>query len=265
MLEKLNEIFSEHFETHKTRDVSGVTLTYVSIDQILNRLNKIHGCEFTWSFTNVTNKIEYVKNEAWNSRDVNLVGKTFGYVIVTGTIRFVSEKDGKLIEFSRDGVGADKWLYYNKYGSIVDDLDKGLKTAYAEALKKAAYTTGIALYLWDEGERDKINDEKEPEQPKTKNSDFIPQAVPVQKPKVDVKPENPVSPGPKKFTIEQKEKIKKLKETFSVKDNSQLVKYIVYWGKETNSGLSKVEEINPDNIDAFCEFTMKNGQKVNPF
>lgn len=44
------------------------------------------------------------------------------------------------------GVGADTGK----------DPDKVLKTALAEAIKKAGHQFGIALYLWDEGKRDEI-------------------------------------------------------------------------------------------------------------
>ena len=46
-------------------------------------------------------------------------------------------------ESSRDGIGAD----------VSFDPDKALKTAQAEALKKACHQFGIALYLWDDEQR----------------------------------------------------------------------------------------------------------------
>jgi hypothetical protein len=45
---------------------------------------------------------------------------------------------------SRDGIGAD----------VKFDPDGAVKTAQAEALKKACHQFGIALYLWDAAERD---------------------------------------------------------------------------------------------------------------
>jgi hypothetical protein len=45
---------------------------------------------------------------------------------------------------SRDGIGA----------GLNFDPDTAVKTAQAEALKKACHQFGIALYLWDSAERD---------------------------------------------------------------------------------------------------------------
>jgi hypothetical protein len=45
---------------------------------------------------------------------------------------------------SRDGIGA----------GVNFDPDTAVKTAQAEALKKACHQYGIALYLWDSAERD---------------------------------------------------------------------------------------------------------------
>lgn len=42
-------------------------------------------------------------------------------------------------------------------GDVSFDLDKALKTALAEALKKAAHQYGIALELWDEDHRKEID------------------------------------------------------------------------------------------------------------
>jgi hypothetical protein len=49
-------------------------------------------------------------------------------------------------QISRDGIGS----------SINFDPDTSVKTAQAEALKKACHQFGIALYLWQEAERDFI-------------------------------------------------------------------------------------------------------------
>ncbi|MEM2991059.1 MAG: Rad52/Rad22 family DNA repair protein [Halobacteria archaeon] len=46
------------------------------------------------------------------------------------------------------GVGAD----------VDSDPDKAVKTALAEAIKKAGHQFGIALYLWDEKERQAVEE-----------------------------------------------------------------------------------------------------------
>lgn len=60
-----------------------------------------------------------------------------GYALVT--------VDVTILGVTRSGTGAD-------YGAC-EDVDKLVKTAYAEAIKKAGHEFGVGLYLWDEEER----------------------------------------------------------------------------------------------------------------
>lgn len=68
-------------------------------------------------------------------------GKPAAYAIVTVAIN--TTLDGN--EVVREGVGGD-------FGAM-DDVDKLVKTALAEAIKKAGNEYGIGLELWDEEER----------------------------------------------------------------------------------------------------------------
>lgn len=104
----------------KQRAQSGRKLDYISIDSTIRRFNEVLG-------------------EGWST---HFVGEPTITVIEGGylaTVALVIEALGK----KAVGVGADK----------ANDPDKALKTALAEALKKAGHQFGVGLYLWDEGER----------------------------------------------------------------------------------------------------------------
>lgn len=118
LLNKLSEPFD--VEDVKQRRQGGVMLDYISIDATIRRLNEVLGVD--WSFTGYPNRTEILSD-----------GKYM--VVYTGEL----EALGK----TASGVGAD----------VAGDLDKALKTALAEALKKAGHQFGIGLYLWDEAER----------------------------------------------------------------------------------------------------------------
>lgn len=66
----------------------------------------------------------------------------------SGKLQYLAQVTGqlKIGDTTRSGVGAD----------ISFDPDKALKTAQAEALKKAAHQYGIALELWDEEHRESL-------------------------------------------------------------------------------------------------------------
>jgi len=128
---------------------------YVSIDGYINRLNKVLGHKWAWSVNR------------WEFRDgpPTAKGKPQYIAVVSGTliimlddIGVVSVGDGdegfltsqKGI-ISRDGIGA----------GFNFDPDTSVKTAQAEALKKACHQFGIALYLWSEEERDYVQTQRD--------------------------------------------------------------------------------------------------------
>lgn len=106
----------------KQRTQGGRKLDYISIDATINRLNEVLGA--SWSLTE--NSVTLLPLE----------GKYLAFVSVS-----LSALGKEAL-----GVGAD----------VAPDADKALKTALAEALKKAGHQFGVGLYLWDEGEREVV-------------------------------------------------------------------------------------------------------------
>jgi len=123
---------------------------YVAINDYINRLNEVLGHGWTWSINN------------WKIMDAALTksGKPQYTAIVQGTLGvFLSdvgvislgEDDDSFLTTQkaivyRDGIGANTNF----------DPDTAVKSAQAEALKKACHQFGIALYLWDSAERDYV-------------------------------------------------------------------------------------------------------------
>src|SRR3954469_20932912 len=114
LLSKLSERFP--IDDVKQRRQGGRMLDYISIDATIRRLNDVLGTD--WSFDIVTSRVDILP--------------TGGYLaFVEGTISALDKRAA--------GVGAD----------VAPDADKAIKTALAEALKKAGHQFGIGLYLWD--------------------------------------------------------------------------------------------------------------------
>lgn len=116
------EALSAHFPVGevKQRSQGGRQLDYISIDSTIRRLNDVLGVEWSTRFVGAP----------------TILPVDGGYL---ATVALVIEALGK----EAVGVGADKAI----------DPDKALKTALAEAIKKAGHQLGVGLYLWDEGER----------------------------------------------------------------------------------------------------------------
>ena len=117
---KLQEKFA--VEDVKQREGGfGKKLDYIPIDGVINRLNEVLPLGYSWTVDNT----------------VILEGS----VVVTGTLamNIVDERSGNVEVIRRSGVGAD---------AVGKDMDKAVKTAYAEAFKKACNTLGVGLYLW---------------------------------------------------------------------------------------------------------------------
>lgn len=107
---------------------------YVSIDGYITRLLDVLGLDYDFIITQSTVNLlpEHVKTST---------GKVQYLAQVTAQLH-VLDDDG-VSRTVRSGVGAD----------VSFDPDKAIKTAQAEALKKAAHQFGIALELWDEEHR----------------------------------------------------------------------------------------------------------------
>jgi len=235
-LQKLIELCETKFDTkeHKTRTQGGKDLTYLSIDSVINRLNRLSSIGYSWDFTDVKHETKTIINQSGASYD-NSKDKQLGYVIVMGTLR-IRNVTGDVIIY-RDGVGSDKWHYYTQNGKLIDDLDKSIKTAYAEAIKKASNTLGIGLYLWNEEERNLIEAEQK-------------------------------SPTRKKinYTEDQKKQMSELMNIFNLgTDFKKMNRYVEYWGKHENNNCKTFMNLNEKIFDQFYEFIKKEGHNVVPF
>lgn len=110
---------------------------YVAIDGYINRLNDVLGTTWNWAVN------------SWEFRDgpPTAKGKPQYIAIVNGTLSVTMDD----VTTSRDGSGA----------GFNFDPDTSVKTAQAEALKKACHQFGIALYLWSEDERNFVQKQRD--------------------------------------------------------------------------------------------------------
>jgi hypothetical protein len=122
----LSEVFPEEMERTVTK--SGTTLKYIPVSEVINRLNKALGVD-KWS-------LHIVKCER-DAIDPD-------YVVAHVRIDWYTDNDAFSV-ISRDGFGGQK-IKRNKQGVILD-LGDEFKGAISDALKKAAQTFGVGLYL----------------------------------------------------------------------------------------------------------------------
>ena len=124
---------------------------YVAINQYINRLNDVLGALWSWS-VNDWKIMDAPPTKSGKPQYTAIVQGTL--MIVLNDIGVVSVGEGDDDAFlttqratvARDGIGANTNF----------DPDTAVKSAQAEALKKACHQFGIALYLWSEAERDFI-------------------------------------------------------------------------------------------------------------
>ena len=123
---------TEQFPVEMERNLNkgGANLTYIPVSEVINRLNKVLGID-RWSFTIVRCERDAIDPD---------------FVVAHVRIEWVVESsdwnNGPII---RDGFGGQK-IKRTKAGVIVD-LGDEFKGAISDALKKAAQTLGVALYL----------------------------------------------------------------------------------------------------------------------
>jgi hypothetical protein len=122
----------------KQRRQGGIMLDYISIDATIRRLNDVLGA--SWS--------------------TEVVGTPNLVVLADGNFLAVVTISLNALDKSSVGVGADR----------ASDPDKAIKTALAEAIKKAGHQFGIGLYLWEEAERQVIAKQRKAE-PQPRASD----------------------------------------------------------------------------------------------
>lgn len=120
----LSEPFPQEME--RTLSKGGTNLTYIPVSEVINRLNKVLGVD-NWSFT-------VIRCER-DALDPDFIVAHVRLEYNTSEFRSVA----------RDGIGGQK-IKRTKQGSIVD-LGDEFKGAISDALKKAAQTLGVGLYL----------------------------------------------------------------------------------------------------------------------
>jgi len=120
----LSEPFPQEME--RTINKGGTNLTYIPVSEVINRLNKVLGVD-RWSFTIIRCERDSADPE---------------FVVAHVRIEY-HETDYQTI--CRDGFGGQK-IKRTKQGAIVD-LGDEFKGAISDALKKAAQTLGVGLYL----------------------------------------------------------------------------------------------------------------------
>ena len=118
--QQLSDPFPQEMERSITK--SGVSLVYIPVSEVINRMNKVLGVD-KWSYS----------VRSWQQLGNSIVA----HVTVTAEI------DGNTI--SRDGVGGQR-IKMTKQGEPVDIGDE-VKGAVSDALKKAVQTLGVGLYL----------------------------------------------------------------------------------------------------------------------
>lgn len=107
----------------KQRTQGGKQLDYIDIATTINRFNEVLGVDWAQH----VDRVEVTP----------LDGGRFLAVVAVTVSALGSE---------RSGVGAD----------VASDPDKAVKTALAEAFKKAGHGFGVGLYLWDEDARNEL-------------------------------------------------------------------------------------------------------------
>ena len=125
---------------------------YVSIDGYINRLNDVLGHAWAWQINDwklYPDAAPTTKNGKPQYLAV-VQGSLSIFLSDIGVISIGAEDDddafSQRAQVSRDGIGSN----------INFDPDTAVKSAQAEALKKACHQFGIALYLWQEAEREFI-------------------------------------------------------------------------------------------------------------
>lgn len=121
---------------------------YVAIDGYINRLNDVLGAMWSWQI-NDWKIMDAAPTKSGKPQYTAVVqGTLMVFLTDVGVISLGEDDDSFLTtqkaQVARDGIGANTNF----------DPDTAVKSAQAEALKKACHQFGIALYLWSEAERD---------------------------------------------------------------------------------------------------------------
>jgi hypothetical protein len=134
VLERLAAEFPKN-EVRQRDGGRGVKLDYIDVVQTINRLCEVLKADWDWRV--LDSNVALVEG----SNGPTFLAQERGELQV-----WLPDRDRPIV---RGGSGAD---------TDPRDPDKAIKTADAEALKKAGHKFQIALYLWDEGKRNEIAD-----------------------------------------------------------------------------------------------------------
>lgn len=125
--QQLSEPFPPEME--KTLSKSGTRLTYIPVSEVINRLNKVLGAD-RWSYEIISCLRDAIDPD---------------YIVAHVRLTWHTAVTDSCSAIIRDGYGGQK-IKRTKQGDIVD-LGDEMKGAVSDALKKAAQTLGIGLYL----------------------------------------------------------------------------------------------------------------------
>lgn len=107
----------------------GAALTYIPVSEVITRLNKVLGVD-RWSFDIISCKRDELDPD---------------YIVAHVRLTWYTGNPETWTSVDRDGYGGQK-IKRTKSGEIVD-LGDEMKGAVSDALKKAAQTLGVGLYL----------------------------------------------------------------------------------------------------------------------
>lgn len=196
-LQKLQDNFDKRFPVDQVQQRDGgfgKKLDYIPIDKVYNRMNSLLPVGYNW----------IIKDFVFQGDSVIVIG------------RIEIPVNGKVI--TRDGIGSDK---------LGKDVDKAVKTAMAEAFKKATHTLGIGLYLWEQSERDNLVKERVEQKAKDSTS----------------------------YSKEQLENMKNIRSTLSLSTDELLDRLVKEY---PNIDINAKSDLKPSNIDGFITWAYEN-------
>jgi len=125
------QMLSEPFppEMERVLKKGGASLTYIPVSEVIARLNKVLGVD-QWSFEIISCQRDALDPD---------------YIVAHVRLTWHTQTVDSLTAIHRDGYGGQK-IKRTKQGDIVD-LGDEMKGAVSDALKKAAQTLGVGLYL----------------------------------------------------------------------------------------------------------------------
>jgi recombination DNA repair RAD52 pathway protein len=127
VMQQLSEPFPREME--KVLKKGGASLTYIPVSEVITRLNKVLGIE-SWSFNILSCERDAIDPD---------------YIVAHVRLMWHTDATRPDNVIVRDGFGGQK-IKRTKTGDIVD-LGDEMKGAVSDALKKAAQTLGVGLYL----------------------------------------------------------------------------------------------------------------------